>query len=126
LVELGLISKKRKSISSLDNFVVRVPSETSKAAKRKLALWAFECCGGVSFNSLTHPAFKEFLNVVGLTGVDRKQLAGEFSDQAHADAAAGVSRMLAEQEYYQMSGDSWKRRNVNDGLKLLFWLPQFP
>lgn len=64
--------------------------------------------------------------MVGLTGVDRKQLAGEFSDQAHADAAAGVSRMLAEQEYYQMSGDSWKRRNVNDGLKLLFWLPQFP
>lgn len=127
LQEMGLLSRKRKSTGTLDNLVVRMPPEAAKAAKEKLAMWAYECCGSVSFNSLTHPAFTEFLYSIGIkTAVDRKYLAGDQLEKSYAEAEAGMSLKLAEEPYYQLSGDSWKRRNVNDGLKLLAGCLNFP
>lgn len=118
LVEAGILTKKK--MSSLDHHISSLPAAVAAKFKELICYWVIECAGTMSFNCVTHPAFKEALQCIGIkSGMDRKYLAGDFLTDAFKKAEEEMKEMLDESEYYQLAVDAWKRKAVNDGLKIV-------
>nr|XP_043608786.1 uncharacterized protein LOC122580581 [Erigeron canadensis] len=74
-----------------------------------LASWVFENCGSVSFSSLEHPKFKNFLNQVGLPAP--RDLAGERLDFKYREAKNESEARIREAMFFQVSSDGWKSKH---------------
>ncbi|KAI3787628.1 hypothetical protein L1987_42231 [Smallanthus sonchifolius] len=73
-----------------------------------LANWVYENCGSVSFSSLEHPKFKNFLNQIGLPALTRRDLAGERLDSKYKEAKTESEARIRDALFFQISSDGWK------------------
>lgn len=121
----GNTAEKRKR-SSMSSYVACLPPSVKDNFKQCIAKWSYKCCTTLSFKCLEHPAFKEALQVLGIDGIDRKRVAGPMLDDEYEKIVNNMEKMVAEEKYYQISTDCWKRNLVNDGYKLVGSCLNFP
>ncbi|KAI3501160.1 hypothetical protein L1887_29021 [Cichorium endivia] len=76
-----------------------------------LANWVYENCGSVSFSSLEHPKFKNFLHQVGLPAITRRDLAGERLDSRYEEAKTESEARIRDAMFFQISSDGWKSKS---------------
>ncbi|XP_052625100.1 uncharacterized protein LOC111877642 [Lactuca sativa] len=76
-----------------------------------LANWVYESCGSVSFSSLEHPKFKNFLNQIGLPAITRRDLAGERLDSKYEEAKTESEARIRDAMFFQISSDGWKSKS---------------
>ncbi|KAK1438699.1 hypothetical protein QVD17_04509 [Tagetes erecta] len=76
-----------------------------------LANWVYENCGSVSFSSMEHPKFKNFLNEIGLPAISRRELAGERLDSKYKEAKSESEARIREALFFQISSNGWKSKN---------------
>ena len=73
--------------------------------------WVFESCGSVSFSSLEHPKFRDFLNQVGLPAVSRREFTGSRLDVKFEDSKAESEARIRDAMFFQIASDGWKFKN---------------
>ncbi|MBA0611494.1 hypothetical protein Godav_012178 [Gossypium davidsonii] len=86
-----------------------------ECAVNLLADWVYECCGSVSFSSLEHPKFRDFLNQVGLPPVSRRVLAGSRLDAKYEAVKAESEARIRDALFFQVSSDGWKVKRFASG-----------
>ncbi|KAL4341792.1 hypothetical protein GQ457_08G027250 [Hibiscus cannabinus] len=98
-----------------------------ECAVNSLADWVYECCGSVSFSSLEHPKFRDFLNQVGLPPVSRTVLAGGRLDAKYKEVKAESEARIRDALFFQVASDGWKvKRNVSGGGSLVNFTVNLP
>ena len=74
-----------------------------------LAEWFYESCGSVSFSSLEHPKFKNFLNQVGLPPLSlRRELSGARLDAKFEEIKSESDARIRDAMFFQVASDGWK------------------
>ncbi|KAM0015439.1 putative transcription factor/ chromatin remodeling BED-type(Zn) family [Helianthus debilis subsp. tardiflorus] len=112
--DLGALAKFEDSVKKLKSPGSSPGQVLTKAqidsSLELLANWVYENCGFVSFSSLEHPKFKNFLNQLGLPGITRRDLAGERLDLRYKEAKAESEDRIRDALFFQISSDGWKAK----------------
>ncbi|XP_024995393.1 uncharacterized protein LOC112528603 [Cynara cardunculus var. scolymus] len=116
--DLGHLAKLEDSVKKLKS-PKSSPGQTLTRAQidsslELLANWVYENCGSVSFSSLEHPKFKNFLNQLGLPAITRRELAGERLDAKYEEAKTESEARIRDAMFFQISSDGWKSKNHNN------------
>ncbi|KAD5316766.1 hypothetical protein E3N88_16712 [Mikania micrantha] len=112
--DLGALAMLEDSVKKLKSPRSSPGQTLSKAqidsSLELLANWVYENCGSVSFSSLEHPKFKNFLNQIGLPAITRRDLAGERLDSKYSEAKAESEARIRDALFFQISSDGWKSK----------------
>ncbi|XP_073310957.1 uncharacterized protein [Primulina huaijiensis] len=79
-----------------------------------LADWFYELSGSVSFSSLEHPKFKDFLNQVGLPAVSRREFLFARLDSKFEVARMDSEARIRDAPFFQVASHGWKSTNTCD------------
>ncbi|XP_031110023.1 uncharacterized protein LOC116014160 [Ipomoea triloba] len=113
--DLGALAKLEDSVKKLKSPKSSPGPALSKdqvdSAFNLLAEWFYESCGSVSFSSLEHPKFKDFLSHVGLPAVSRKYFAGAKLDSKFEQARMESEARIRDAVFFQIASDGWKNDN---------------
>ena len=86
----------------------------------KLKRWALLNSTSVAFRALEDSAMKEALQVLGYNqGISRKTLATSFLDELYEEFVNKRRQSIIYFGHFQISADSWKYKNANNGKKLV-------
>ncbi|KAK1325470.1 hypothetical protein QJS10_CPA01g02656 [Acorus calamus] len=80
----------------------------AESALGLLSDWLYESCGAVSFSSVDHPKFRDFLHQVGLPPVSPRDIAGPRLDSRYAEAASESDARVRDALFFQVSADGWR------------------
>ncbi|KAL8207762.1 hypothetical protein R6Q57_007174 [Mikania cordata] len=112
--DLGALAMLEDSVKKLKSPRSSPGQTLSKAqidsSLELLANWVYENCGSVSFSSLEHPKFKNFLNQIGLPPITRRDLSGERLDSKYSEAKAESEARIRDALFFQISSDGWKSK----------------
>jgi|UniRef100_A0A2N9EXD1 hypothetical protein len=78
-----------------------------------LAEWFYESCGSVSFSSLEHPKFRNFLDQVGLPSAVslRRELSGARLDARFDEVKSESDARIRDAMFFQVASDGWKGKS---------------
>lgn len=79
-----------------------------------LADWFYELSGSVSFSSLEHPKFKDFLNQVGLPTVSRREFLFDRLDSKFEVARMESEARIMNAPFFQVASNGWKSTKTCD------------
>lgn len=79
-----------------------------------LADWFYELSGSISFSSLEHPKFKDFLNQVGLPAVSRREFLFGRLDSKFEVARRESAARTSDAPFFQVSSHGWKSTKTCD------------
>ncbi|XP_076950648.1 uncharacterized protein LOC143623689 isoform X1 [Bidens hawaiensis] len=85
-----------------------------------LSDWMYEHGGSVPFSSLEHPKFTNFLNLIGLPPVTRRDFAGERLDSKYKEAKLESEARIREAMFFQIASDGWKSGGEFENLVNLY------
>ncbi|XP_075473292.1 uncharacterized protein LOC142504290 [Primulina tabacum] len=79
-----------------------------------LADWFYELSGSISFSSLEHPKFKDFLNQLGLPSVSRREFLFARLDSKFEVARRESEARIRDAPFFQLASHGWKSTKSRD------------
>ncbi|XP_057952751.1 uncharacterized protein LOC131146919 isoform X2 [Malania oleifera] len=113
--DLGALAMLEDSVKKLKSPKASPGALLSKdqidSALDLLADWFYESCGSVSFSSLEHPKFRNFLNQVGLPSISPREFSGSRLDSRFDEVKMESEARIREAMFFQVASDGWKNNN---------------
>ena len=81
--------------------------------------WALICMSTLSFNVMAHPLMTRALQLLGISAIDRKYLAGPFMNKIYEKKKEDFNGRVRSTRYVQLAFDALRRRCVNKGFKIV-------
>ncbi|KAK1307003.1 hypothetical protein QJS10_CPA10g00797 [Acorus calamus] len=110
--DLGPLAMLENSVKKLKSPKASPGPVLSKAqvesALGLLSDWLYESCGAVSFSSVDHPKFRDFLHQVGLPPLSPRDLAGPRLDSRFDEAVSESDARIRDALFFQVSSDGWR------------------
>lgn len=117
--DLGALAMLEDSVKKLKSPMASPCPALSKvqvdAAFSYLSDWFYECAGVISFSSVEHPKFRDFLQQVGLPSISARDLAGTRLDTRYEEARSDAEARLRDALFFQVAADGWKSSSDADG-----------
>jgi hypothetical protein len=118
--KLHQIQKQKSSNSVQTTINIAQHKDLLQRFQEQLLLWALLNSTSMAFRTVEHDALNAALKMIGFKhGLSRKYLANEFLEKQYSKFANDRKQSLDYYCQYQISADSWKYRNANNGKKLV-------